>query len=118
MMTSHDLRQFTRWVALWFAISLGVAVASPLIKPHAMSLICSGLGVMKVIVQTDDGAAELGSHTLDCPLCANLAAPPPTVPLLAQPKPEPACTQQVAQTPHRPSQPHEPWQARAPPVLS
>lgn len=67
-------------VALWFALSLLAAMASPMVNPQAMQLICSGSGAMKVIVLTDDGAQEVTStHTLDCPLCAALAAPPPAL---------------------------------------
>lgn len=116
MLTTHSLRQFTRWVALWFVLSLAAAVASPIIKPQAMSLICSGAGAMKVIVQTDDGTVEMGSHGLDCPLCAQLIAPPPQSMVLAR------LTQQAPSAPPStlstlPSfQPHDPWQARAPPA--
>ncbi|APW45910.1 DUF2946 family protein [Rhodoferax antarcticus] len=118
MLTSHTLRQFTRWVALWFVLSLGAAVASPLINPQAMSLICSSAGAMKVIVQTDDGAVELGSRGLDCPLCANLGAPPPQIILLAQLTQQAPGAPQPSLTAQPSSQPHEPWQARAPPVFS
>ena len=65
MRHAHTLHQYTRWVALCFVLSLGAAVASPLIKPQAMSLTCSGVEAMKVIVHTDDGAVKLGSHGLD-----------------------------------------------------
>ena len=118
MLAATPLRRFTRWVLLAFVLSLGAAIASPLIQPQAVSLICSGMGVMKVIVQTDDGMVELGSHALDCPLCANLAAPPPVALLLAQPKPGLVTTPQATPTPHLPGQPDAPWQARAPPAFS
>lgn len=63
----------------WFAMSLGVATASPFVHPQAMELVCSGAGEIKLIVHTDDGAQEPRGHTLDCPLCVHLggAAPPP-----------------------------------------
>ena len=32
---------------------------------------------IKLLVQTDDGAKELPSHAPDCPLCVQVAAPPP-----------------------------------------
>jgi hypothetical protein len=66
-----------RFVLVWFALSIGVAIASPVIKPQAMELICSGTGVMKLLVQTDDGVKEVSTHSsLDCPLCAGFGAPP------------------------------------------
>jgi hypothetical protein len=78
-------RFLARFVLVWFALSIGVAIASPLVKPQAMELICSGAGAMKLLVKTDDGAKEVSGHTLDCPLCANLSAPPPVVRLQVLP---------------------------------
>ncbi|MFM9901297.1 MAG: DUF2946 family protein [Polaromonas sp.] len=66
-----------RWVLVWFVLSIGVAVASPMVHPKVMQLVCSGLGVVKVVIQTSDGAQDLGSHALDCPLCVLGHAPPP-----------------------------------------
>lgn len=66
---------FARLVLAWFALSLGVAIASPIVKPQAVELICSG-GVVKLMAQDDDGSKTAGPHTLDCPLCAATGAPP------------------------------------------
>jgi hypothetical protein len=66
-----------RLVLLWFVLSLGVAVAAPLVHPQTMELVCSSAGAVKVVVKTDDGARELGASHLDCPLCALTGAPPP-----------------------------------------
>ena len=72
-----------RWVLLWFALSLGVAIASPVVHPQAVELVCSSAGAVKAIVHTDDGAQELGMGHMDCPLCVLAGAPPvtPTVEL-------------------------------------
>ena len=64
----RQLHALGRLVLLWFVLSLGVAVASPLVHPQAMELVCSSAGAVKVIVQTDDGAPELGESQMDCPL--------------------------------------------------
>lgn len=77
MQTLRNVHLLARFVLVWFALSMGVAVASPLVKPQAMELICAGTGVMKFVKQGADGSAEPVSLTLDCPLCANLGAPPP-----------------------------------------
>jgi hypothetical protein len=69
-------RRIARFVLVWFALSLGVAIASPLIKPSGIELVCSGSGALKLIVKGDAGSKST-SHTLDCPLCAGLGAPPP-----------------------------------------
>lgn len=86
MQKLRNARSLARLVLAWFALSLGVAVAAPVIKPQVMELICSGSGVVKLLIKTDDGANEDFSHTLDCPLCANISSPPPACRL----QPEPA----------------------------
>ena len=65
-----------RLVMLWFMLSLGVAAASPLVHPQSMELICSTAGVVKIVVQTDDGVQELGAAHWDCALCL-VGGPPP-----------------------------------------
>ena len=78
-----------RCVLVWFVLSLGVAVASPLVNPRATELVCSGSGGMKIVIKADDGSPQAAgtgvSHVLDCPMCASLSAPPPVVKLLAEP---------------------------------
>lgn len=66
-----------RLVLAWFALAVGVAVASPVVKPHGIELLCSGGGGMKLLVTSEDGSGPAsGGHILDCPLCASLDAPP------------------------------------------
>lgn len=72
-------RMITRLVLVWFALALGAAIASPLVKPQAMQLVCASGGALKLLVTGDDGGEAASSHTLDCPLCATPAAPPPTL---------------------------------------
>ena len=77
MQTLRNAHLLARFVLVWFALFIGVAIASPLVNPKAISLICTSLGVMKIQAQGDDGAQDLSAHTLDCPLCALSGAPPP-----------------------------------------
>ncbi len=77
MQTLRNAHLIARFVLVWFALSIGVAIASPLVKPQAMELICSGAGVMKVQVKTEEGSKNVVSYALDCPLCASISAPPP-----------------------------------------
>lgn len=76
----RSLRHFTtltRLVLAWFVLSLGVAVASPLVNPQDTVLVCTGAGAMKVLVKADDGSMrEVVSTAMDCPLCAPVAPPP------------------------------------------
>lgn len=77
-----------RFVLLWFALSLGAAIASPIVHPQAMELVCSSVGTIKVMVQGEEGAQDLGATHLDCPLCLLTGAPPPAR-LTALPHPLP-----------------------------
>jgi hypothetical protein len=65
-------------VLLWFILSLVAAIASPIVHPQALELVCTSIGSLKVVVHTDSGAEEQGMGHLDCPLCL-LAAPPPAM---------------------------------------
>ena len=67
-----------RWVLLWFALSIGAAVASPIVHPQAVELVCSSAGSIKVVVHTEDGVQEMGASHMDCPLCVLTGAPPPS----------------------------------------
>ena len=77
----RNARSLARLVLVWFALALGVAVASPLIKPDASTLVCSAGGVMKRVAadaDADSDAAPMLPGLLDCPLCLHVAAPVPT----------------------------------------
>jgi hypothetical protein len=78
LQTLRSAHRVTRFMLVWFALSLGVAIASPLVNPQSTELICSGSGVMKMLVKNADGSStEVVARMLDCPMCATLAAPPP-----------------------------------------
>jgi predicted secreted protein len=74
-----------RLVLVWFALTLGVAIASPMVNPQSTQLICTGSGVMKVIVTTADGTQEVASQSMDCPLCTSMGAPLPVAHLVSEP---------------------------------
>lgn len=79
MHTLRTAQALARFVLAWFVLCIGVAVASPLVAPQAMELVCSGSGAMKLLVKTDEGVQEKGTgHTLDCPMCASHGAPLPS----------------------------------------
>lgn len=80
--------QLTRFVLVWFALSIGVAIASPVVNPQVMDLVCTSTGSMKLVVQGEDEGVAASSHKLDCPLCASVSAPPPALNTsLTQPSP-------------------------------
>jgi hypothetical protein len=72
-----------RLVLAWFALTLGVAIAAPMVNPQSMELVCSGAGAVKLVVKSDTGTAPASGHTLDCPLCVSFSAPPATAPVVA-----------------------------------
>ena len=83
MLTLRRIRLLTCLVLAWFALSVGVAIASPWVQPQALQWICSGAGEVQLIVSTDDGTPELRGPALDCSLCLPLGTAPPP-PALAQ----------------------------------
>lgn len=109
---AHRLVSF---VLMWFVLSLGVAVASPVVHPRAVELVCSAAGAIKVIVQTDDGVQEMGASHLDCPLCVLTGAPPP-MPVLALPAVQPlAFSVRSVPAARLAAAPAAPFPARGPP---
>ena len=96
-MTLHALRRIAtcllgRCVLAWFALSIGVASAAPLIQSQGFELICTSTGAMKMVAIGDDGSSDhtaLGAGHLDCPMCLPHAAPPPPVLQLTAPTQSP-----------------------------
>jgi hypothetical protein len=76
MKTLRSMTQLRWWVAAWFLLSLGVAVASPIVQPRTMDLVCSGSGAAKIVIQSTNGAAASDVQDMDCPLCLLESIPP------------------------------------------
>jgi hypothetical protein len=59
----HTLRS-TPWLAklalLWFALTLGVAVASPMVNPQEELIICTSAGMVKVMLNADGSISTDG----------------------------------------------------------
>ena len=118
MQTLRHAHLLARFVLVWFALSIGAAIASPIIQPQTMTLICTGAGVMKLLVTTDDGSKEAHSHTLDCPLCVSVSAPPPVARLNAEPVQPLSHVLQSIPAAHIAALTGVPPPARGPPILS
>ena len=75
----HTLRN-TPWLArlalLWFAVTLGVAVASPMVSPQEDVMICSAAGMYTLVLQDDGSVSTSPSPGMHCPLCVVGGAPP------------------------------------------
>jgi hypothetical protein len=108
--------QLTRLVLVWFALSVGVAVASPVLNPKGVDMVCTGTGMMKLVVQGDDGRAA-SAKTMDCPLCTSFTAPPPEFnTTLTQPSPLAHAVQPIAAA-HIAAVTSPPLPSRGPPAL-
>jgi len=77
MQSLRNAHLIARFVLLWFALSIGAAIASPLVKPQDLQLVCSASGASKLIVGDADGQGDAVLQALHCPLCAGIGAPPP-----------------------------------------
>ena len=74
----REARAIVRWMVVGFLLSIGVAVAAPVMNPQALTLVCSAAGSVKLVGDTPDGSAPSGTmvHGLDCVLCLPAGAPP------------------------------------------
>lgn len=82
--TTTKLRRLARLVLVWYVLFLGVSVLAASLQPKTMDVVCSSMGLMKVVLQGEGGDAQVRS-SMDCPLCAHAtpALAPPTVAVLA-----------------------------------
>ena len=85
MYRSHPFfHLLSRLVLIWYVLFVGVSVLAATLQPKTMEVVCSSMGIMKVVVQGEGENTALSS-SMDCPLCAHAtpALPPPTVAALA-----------------------------------
>lgn len=75
----HSLRR-SPWLArlalLWFVLAIGVAVASPVVHPQSELVICTGVGMQKVVLNDDGTISKSAATGMSCPLCMLGGAPP------------------------------------------
>lgn len=111
------------WLAklalLWFALTLGVAVASPMVQPQQALVICTGAGMLKVVL-ADDGtvrtAATSGTgEALFCPLCLAGGAPAAVVVKMIEPPHGAGLLLTATPTVHMATSSAAPLPARGPP---
>ncbi len=120
LQTLRNAHCLTRLVLVWLALFVGAAVASPLVKPEAVHLVCSAMGGVK-LVQGDAAGAEVDgvvAHSaLDCPACLPLIAPPVADMLVPLPTGHLSHVLQPLPAARLASLLGQPWQARAPPIF-
>ena len=97
MDTLRSLNRLRWWIAAWFIFSLGAPLASPLVQPRSMELVCSAGSGATLVVHAKTGNAVLDTLGMDCGLCLLGSAPPqpaahaqPALPIVhSQPAPPP-----------------------------
>ena len=75
-------RTLAGWLLAAYALLLCVSVLAAMLQPQTVNVVCSSMGVMRVVVSGDEGAPELKT-SMDCPLCAHAAPALPAPSLVA-----------------------------------
>ncbi len=75
MQTLRNTKFIARLVLVWFALFLGSAIASTIVNPGNLQMVCSSGGMMKLVDSHDDNDTHRVTN-MDCPLCASVTAPP------------------------------------------
>lgn len=86
MYRSHPFfHSLSRLVLVGYVLFVGVSVLAATLQPKTMDVVCSAMGIMKVVVQGEGENTALSS-SMDCPLCAHAtpALPPPTLAFFAK----------------------------------
>lgn len=91
LQTLRRANWMARLALLWFALTLGVAVASPMVNPLAELLICGSVGMVKVTLNADGALSAEHNNEAHCPLCVAGGAAPPAF-ASVQPMPVQALT--------------------------
>lgn len=118
MQTLRNTRYITRLVLVWFALFIGASVASPIVHPSDVQMVCAASGGMKFVSTTDDGAELQTSAGMACPMCASVSPPLPLLAYsLAKPSPLALALRPVVAA-HLASVTSAPPPSRGPPALS
>ena len=78
MFNAATHQSFARLVLVWFALFLGVAIASPIVNPTETQMVCTTAGGMKMVVSGEQGEESKLATNMDCPLCAVVVLPKPS----------------------------------------
>lgn len=118
LQTLRNARWLTRLVLVWFALFIGAAVASPMVKPVAGQMVCSTMGGMKMVMDGEDGKSTQPSASMDCPLCAPMITPPSPEARAVEPPSALAHALQTLPAAHLAGLTGAPLPPRGPPVLN
>jgi len=71
--------QPTRWVMSWVLLAMAITMATAMLHPPRIELICAGAGGMKLLQDVDNDDGPGNHHSIDCALCLTGATPTPTL---------------------------------------
>ena len=118
MQTLRRSLSVVRLVLAWFVLTLGVAVAAPIVQPQSTVMICSEGGSKMIMVDADGDRVSDHGHTLDCPLCLPAAPSTPFAALQLPGAPPMACARHPFASAHIAALLGAPLPARGPPYRS
>ncbi len=118
MQTLRNTPTIARLVLAWFALFLGVAIASPSVQPGSLQIICAAGGGMKMVDTHADGDATKLAASMDCPVCASVSAPPSPSSAHFDPRSPLAYALQPLRAAHIASTTAPPLPSRGPPRIS
>jgi hypothetical protein len=75
MFNASNHKLTARLVLVWFALFIGVAIASPILSPTETQMVCSSAGGMKMVASGEEGVDAKLTPNMDCPLCAPVHVP-------------------------------------------
>jgi hypothetical protein len=78
MFNAATHQSFARLVLVWFALFIGVAIASPIVNPRETQMVCTSAGGMKMVFSGEQGEESKVAANMDCPLCVVVALPSPS----------------------------------------
>lgn len=85
MQTLRNANILARLVLVWFALFIGVSIASPIVKPSTLGMVCVGSGGIKLVDAGEEGSTVKVSGNMDCPLCVPVMLVPRADDLSATP---------------------------------
>ena len=115
METLRRAHRLARFVLAWFVLSVGVAVAAPVLKTQDLDVVCSSAGVQELAAGGEGAAGHGHDHQKDCRMCVLTGAPAVDIVFAAQPVP-PAAPAPLVAAVHAAGA-TSPYPARAPPVV-
>ena len=115
MQALRNAHFLARLVLAWMVLFVGVAVASRVVKPVSLEVVCSASAGTHIVVVADDGSPSDQNNGMHCPLCLPMSAPPAAVLTLPAAQAGLSYALHPLESARLQSLIGHTWQARAPP---